>query len=90
MFDFSTEKGKIDAVIGILLHHYTRESLSEFYGISLRLINEWIGKYRSRAAGEIRNRQIHFNGRAVNRMKPLVEVYRPTSGSMYIGWKHIK
>ena len=59
MFDFQTEKGKTDAVISILLHHYTKEQLSEFYGISIRIINEWI-------------------------------VYRPTSGAMYIGWKHIR
>ena len=85
MFDFQTEKGKTDAVISILLHHYTKEQLSEFYGISIRIINEW-----SRAAAEIRDRQIRFNGRAVNKMRPLVTVYRPTSGAMYIGWKHIR
>ena len=77
MFDFQTEKGKTDAVISILLHHYTKE-------------HEWIGAYRSRAAAEIRDRQIRFNGRAVNKMRPLVTVYRPTSGAMYIGWKHIR
>lgn len=90
MFDFQTEKGKIDVVISILLHHYTKEHLSEFYGISIRLINEWIGEYRSRAAREIRKRQIRFNGKAVKKMKPLVTVYRPTSGAMYIGWRHIR
>lgn len=90
MFDFQTEKGRMDAVIGILLHHYTKESLSEIYGISTRLINEWIGEYRSRAAAEIRKRQIRFNGRTVKKMRPLVAVYRPTSGAMYIGWRHIR
>ena len=90
MFDFQNEKRKTDAVISILLHHYTKEQLSEFYGISIRIINEWIGAYRSRAAAEIRDRQIRFNGRAVNKMRPLVTVYRPTSGAMYIGWKHIR
>lgn len=90
MFDFSTEKGKLDAVIGIMLHHYTKESLSNLYGISIRLANEWIGEYRGTAAEEIRKRQIRFNGRAVRRMRPLVTTYRPTSGAMYIGWRHIK
>ena len=90
MFDFQTEKGKTDAVISILLHHYTKEQLSELYGISIRRINGWIGAYRSRAAAEIRDRQIRFNGRAVKKMRPLVTVYRPTSGAMYMGWKHIR
>lgn len=90
MFDFQTEKGRTDAVISILLHHYIKEQLSELYGISIRMINDWIGTYRSRAAAEIRDRQIRFNGRAVKKMRPLVTVYRPTSGAMYIGWKHIR
>lgn len=90
MFDFQTERGRIDAVIGILLHHYTKEQLAELYGISIRRINEWIGAYRSRAAAEIRDRQFRFNGRAVKKMRPLVTVYRPTSGAMYIGWRHIR
>ena len=64
MFDFQTEKGKTDAVISILLHHYTKEQLSEFYGISIRIINEWIGAYRSRAAAQDQRQAECFNGRA--------------------------
>lgn len=90
MFDFTTEQGQMDTVIGILLHHYKKEELSEFYGISPKLINIWMERYRRRALEEIKKRQICFNGQSVKKMKPLLSTYRPTSGAVYIDWKHIR